>query len=163
LVLPVLDDVLASQGASVRDFGVQVLFRHPTEKHRRLLADRFDDPHPDVRIKAREFLVKLAEKKEFRNQILAEGMRGLDSEGGRGQEQATLLLTQLDHKQAVGQFVKLLKAERPEVLVTAAWGLRKLAVKDTLAPVLEYAEAASVRLLNARDDPRLTPVLLQAL
>src|SRR5262249_14045539 len=117
LVLPVLDDVLASQGASVRDFGVQVLFRHPTEKHRSLLADRFDDPHPDVRIKAREFLVKLAEKQEFRNQNIAEGMRVLESEGWRGQEQATLLLTQLNHKPGVGQFVKRLKADRPEVLV----------------------------------------------
>ena len=56
----------------------------------------------------------------------------LASERWRGLEQATLLLVALDHKPAAERLVELLDFERPEVFVTAAWGLRRLAVPDAL-------------------------------
>ncbi|HEY1378481.1 MAG TPA: HEAT repeat domain-containing protein, partial [Gemmataceae bacterium] len=37
-----------------------------------------------------------------------------------------------------GRLVGLLNSDRPEVMVAAAWGLRRLAVPDTLPVVLEY-------------------------
>jgi hypothetical protein len=39
--------------------------------------------------------------------------------------------------------VELLKFDRPEVFITAAWGLRRLAVLETLPRVLSYVETAT--------------------
>jgi hypothetical protein len=51
-------------------------------------------------------------------------------------------MAQLDHKPAAGRLVELLTFDRPEVFVTAAWGLRHLAVPETLPRVLAHVEAA---------------------
>jgi HEAT repeat protein len=141
LVLPSLDHVLASPDPNVRLLGVEVLFRQPSEKHIGLLAERLDDVHPDVRIKARVSFRELAARKELRDHIIAEASKALATRQWRSLEQATILLTQLDHKPAVSRLVELLRFERPEVFVTAAWGLRKLAVPDTLPAVLKHVEA----------------------
>src|SRR5205823_4901112 len=47
LVVPELPIVLASADAEVRSFGVEVLWRQPSETHVRLLAERLRDSHPD--------------------------------------------------------------------------------------------------------------------
>src|SRR5262245_13575441 len=153
LVVPSLEHVLASPDANVRSLGVEVLHRQPTERHLRRLGDRLDDAHPDVRAKARRALHELAEKKELRSRIIEEGMRVLRMGWAqwRGQAQATILLTQLDHKPAARRLVELLSSDRPEVFITAAWGLRKLAVKDTLSGVVDYAKAAKRRLAGMSD------------
>jgi HEAT repeat protein len=153
LVVPALEHVLASPDANVRSLGVDVLLRQPTEQHLRLMGDRLDDAHPDVRGKARRALYELAEKKELRSRIIEEGMRVLRRGRAqwRGLEQATILLTQLGHKPAAGRLVELLSSDRPEVFITAAWGLRKLAVKDTLSGVVAYAKVAKKRLAGMTD------------
>jgi HEAT repeat protein len=56
----------------------------------------------------------------------------------RGQEQAALLLAQFGHRPAAGRLVGLLPSGRGEVAVAAAWGLRRLAVSDTLPAALEF-------------------------
>jgi HEAT repeat protein len=58
----------------------------------------------------------------------------------RALEQATLLLTILDDRSAAPRFVELLRFDRPEVFVAAAWGLRKLAVPETLPDQLREIE-----------------------
>jgi HEAT repeat protein len=137
-LLPLLDHVLPSADAIVRKSGVEALYRQPTDAHLRLLGDRLNDAHPDLRIQARKALHNLGAKPEFREIAIREGNRLLEGSDWRGLEQATILLAQLDHKPAAGRLVKLLPHARPEVFVTAAWGLRRLAVRDTLAPALEY-------------------------
>ncbi|MBI1915568.1 MAG: hypothetical protein HYS12_12670 [Planctomycetes bacterium] len=158
LILPALDKVLASQDANVRSLGVDVLFRQPTEKHLRLLADRLDDKHADVRVKAGRFLHELAKKKELRDRVIAEAMRVLNEDEWRGQEQAAILLTQLDHKPAARRLVELLVSDRPEVLVTAAWGLRKLNVKETRDGVVDYIKEAAPPLLAGSGGPKKVPL-----
>jgi hypothetical protein len=59
-------------------------------------------------------------------------MRVLAGEDWRGLEQASIFLVQLDHKPAATRLVQLLTFQRPEVLVAAGWGLRRLAVPETL-------------------------------
>ncbi len=140
LVVPALEHLLASPDAKVRSFGVEVLFRRPTEKNIRLLGDRLDDSHPEVRVHARRSLHELATKNEFRHQVIAQGDRWLATQQWRGLEQAAILLTQLDHKPVAGRLVELLRFNRPEVFITAAWGLRRLAVPETLPGVLSYAQ-----------------------
>jgi HEAT repeat protein len=142
LLVPAVERLLASPDPNLRQFAVEVLFRRPSEKHVHLLGDQLDDPHPSVRVKARKALEGLAAKEEFRNQVLAEGTQMLASEKWRGLEQATILLAQLDHKPAAERMVKLLTFDRPEVFVSAAWGLRRLAVPETLPAVASHVKDA---------------------
>jgi HEAT repeat protein len=140
-----LDHLLASPDASVRLLGVEVLFRVPSEKHAALLGERLDDLHPDVRVKARHSLQKLAARKDLQKPVIEAGMTRLGRASWRGQEQAAVLLAQLDHKEAAGRLVELLESPRPETFIAAAWGLRKLAVADTLPDALKYVEAERSR------------------
>jgi HEAT repeat protein len=140
LLVPDLEKFLANRDAPIRSLAVNVLHRRPTEKHLHLLSERLDDVHIDVRRKARRFLLELAREEKWSKQIIADATIMLNKEGWRGQEQATILLTQLDQKQVAGRLVELLSSNRLEVKVTAAWGLRKLNVPQTLPDVVHYIE-----------------------
>jgi HEAT repeat protein len=162
LVVPALADLLANRDPSVRSLAVEALFRQPSEAHIRRLADRLDDLHPDVRVKARRALGELAAKEEWRGPVIAEGVRALKTQSWRGLEQASILLTRLDHKPAAGRMVELLWHARPEVGLAAAWGLRKLAVPATLPGVVKYIESARGRLAGiAAGNPLLDHQLSQ--
>ncbi len=140
LLVPSLGKLLASPDAAIRSYAVDVLHRRPTEKHLRLLSERFDDPHIDVRRKARRYTHELAGEKKWREQILSDATARLKGDRWREQEQATILLTLLDHKPASARMVELLRSNRPEVKVTAAWGLRRLNVPETLPGALQYVQ-----------------------
>jgi HEAT repeat protein len=141
VLVAVLPRLLDSPDAQLRLLGVQVLARRPTQPHLRLLADRLDDVHPEVRSKARQSLRELAANAELRSRVIEEATRMLGTRKWRALEQASILLTQLDYKPAVARLLELLPSERPEVFVAAAWGLRKLAVPETLPEVLRYTTA----------------------
>jgi HEAT repeat protein len=143
--------LLASPDVKLRAFGVEVLLRDPTREHIRLLGVRLDDDSPDVRVKARQALRTLAANKERREAVVAEALAMLAKEGWRGQEQSAILLAQVDHRAAAARLVRLLSAARPEVFVAAAWGLRKLAVVDTLPAVVKYLVAEYDRQLGGKD------------
>jgi HEAT repeat protein len=151
LLVPKVEHLLASRDANLRSFAVEVLFQRPSEKHVHLLGDRLDDPHPGVRVKARRSLEKLAAKEELHNPVIAEGVRMLATEQWGGLEQAAILLTLLDYKPAAPRLVQLLAFKRPEVFVTAAWGLRRLAVPETVSPAADFLKEQVERL-----DPRVT-------
>ena len=70
--------------------------------------------------------------------------------GYRGVEQALLLLGALDHKNVAGVAVELLEHDHPRVLVTAAWALRVLQVKETLPSMLDRAIRVSHVFLGGR-------------
>ena len=137
-LVPALDRLRTSRDANLRTFAVEVLFRRPNAKHIALLGDQLDDLDPDVRAKARQALVKLAAKNELRDPVIASADHMLTTGQWRSREQAAIVLTQLDHKPAAKTLVELLAYPRPEVTVTAAWGLRKLAVPITLPAVTEH-------------------------
>jgi HEAT repeat protein len=138
LLLPALKHLLASSDPRLRMAAVTVLRRESSARHVRLLGDRLTDPDPDVRRQARQYLEELASNKEYKKQILDLASRVLAGEKWQGLEQATILLTRLKHEAAATRLVKLLTFDRPEVFVTAAWGLRKLAVRKTLPAVKDY-------------------------
>jgi HEAT repeat protein len=138
LVLPALSTSLASPDAGVRLRGIETLFREATVERVRLLADKLDDEHPDVRTKARQLLQDLAAGSPLRGAVIQEGARVLAGQNWRGLEQATILLVQLDHKPAAKRLVQLLSFERPEVLIAAGWGLRRLAVPESLPAAMSH-------------------------
>jgi len=140
LLVPTVELLLSSPDAKLRSFGIDVLRRRPSEKHVRLLTGQLDDTDSEARLRARRYLRELAGEKEWRNPILTEATALLKTRQWRGLEQATILLTQLDRKPAAARLVELLSFERPEVSLSAAWGLRKLAVPETLPGVAAYVE-----------------------
>jgi len=156
LIVPILEPILASSDANVRAFGVEVLFRQPTDGHIKLLGDRLSDAHPEVRSRARVVLRELAAQLEFRGPTVREGIRALGGTDWRGQEQAAILLGHLDHKSATKRLLELLRVERGEAMVAAAWALRQLAVPDTLPAVLEFVRAEHLKLLSAAKKGRVT-------
>lgn len=153
LVVPIVERLLANPDANLRAQAVTVLFRRPGETSIRLLGDRLDDVSQEVRSQARQALVDLAAKKEFRDQVLGHATRLLGTKQWRALEQATIVLTQLDHKPAAKRFVELLTFNRPEVTVTAGWGLRKLAVADTLPDATRHVETAFKQFQAGRTPP----------
>jgi HEAT repeat protein len=149
LLLPALSGLLTSSDANLRSYGVDVLFRVKEAPQRvGQLADRLDDPAPAVRRQARQALVELGAEPTLRPAVIAAGMRLLGGLSWRGQEQAAILLVRLDHKEAAPRLVELVRANRPEAFVTAAWALRKLAVPATLPALVRYAREEQPRLRN---------------
>ncbi len=145
-----LPNYLAHADPGMRALAVEILLRRPSAAHIQLLAERLADTHPGVRVQARQALLRLASTKEWRSAALADASKTLQGKDWRGLEQAAILLTQLDHKQAAPRLVELLDFPRGEVVITAAWGLRKLAVAETLPEVTRHVAA---RLKQAPDPP----------
>jgi HEAT repeat protein len=140
LVVPMVERLLKSADGKLRGHAVEAMFRRPTPRHIVRLAEVLDDPHPQVRVQARRHLLELSRGKTWLEAVIAEGSRMLEGSQWRALEQAAILLVQIDHKPAAQRLVRLLGFARPEVSITAAWGLRKLAVAETLAAVAAYAE-----------------------
>lgn len=139
LVVPLAEQAMRNDDANVRQHGVTAYSARPTAERVTAMARLLDDPHPTLRATVRESLFRLARESELDAPIRAAAMSVLAGDGWRGQEQATLLLTALDHKSAASRFVELLESPRDEVMVTAAWGLRQLAVPATLPAILDKA------------------------
>ena len=136
LAEPAINSSLASADAGVRELGVEILFKRPTDDRVRLLGESLSDKHPDVRSKARRSLRELAVK--FSPQVIAAGVKALAGSDWRGREQSAFLLAQLDHKPASSRLVEVLRDERPESAIAAAWALRILAVPSTYPKAVEH-------------------------
>lgn len=106
-----------------------------------LLADR----NPTVRRSVTAAFAGFALRPELLGPVIDAAVATLAGDDWRGLEQATLLVGHLDHEPAAERLITLLDHPRPEVAVTAAWGLRKLAVADTLPRLLEYGTALAER------------------
>lgn len=137
LVLPLAEGAMRNADANVRQRGAEAYLVLPTPERVEFLAGLLDDPHPVVRGKIREAFFEFARNPDLESAVRTSTVRILGQDGWRGQEQAILLLAALDHKAAAGRFIQLLEAERGEVLVTAAWGLRKLAIPETLPAIVD--------------------------
>jgi hypothetical protein len=140
--------LMAHSDAKLRRYAVEVLARFPSAANVRRLGDRLGDSHTEVRRHARRALHESAAKKELLTAVIAEGERMLASDRWQALEQAIILLAQLQHKAVASRLMELLSYDRPEVCLTAAWGLRKLAVPETLSPAARYADAQRQRVLN---------------
>ena len=140
LILPIVEEVVASKDAKVRRWGAEALVARPSNDSIVALAPLLDDPDPRLRRDVCDWLLKLAETSEFREKVIGEGRRVLAADGWRGQEQATLLLVTLDDKTIAHRLVEILSVSRREANVAAAWGLCELAVPDTAAPVFAFVE-----------------------
>ncbi|MCH7988522.1 MAG: hypothetical protein IID46_05135, partial [Planctomycetes bacterium] len=142
LILPIVERTIASPDAKVRHLGAKALVARPTDKAVTQLGPLLDDPHPEVRSFVRESLFEMASDPQLglRDGIILVATKTLSSDRWRGLEQSTMLLAALDHKPIADRMVELLEFERPEVLVTAAWSLRRLAIPSTLEAMFDKAQ-----------------------
>lgn len=136
LIVPLIDVTLGSEDVHVRRWGAQALVAKPTVEKINKLASLLNDPDPSLRRYVCDAMVELGKVEAFQEAVLNEGRKVLAVDAWRGQEQATLLLVTLDDKTIADPLVNLLSAQRPEVHVTAAWGLSELQVPTTLEPML---------------------------
>jgi HEAT repeat protein len=161
LVLAVLSAVLANEGAEVRGHGVAAIVRNPSDEHVRLLMRALSDPHPDVRVQARKGLREHAADR--RALVIDQAVRILKDRDWKGQEQTAILLAQLDHKPAAPRLVELLTTNRSEVAVAVGFGLRQLAVPETLPKVFDHVKARHAALLRSGPTAGLRGVTPDAL
>ncbi|MFL5342780.1 MAG: hypothetical protein ACJ8F7_21820 [Gemmataceae bacterium] len=129
-VLPLIPTLLANSDAEVRAKAVEAFRRKLPLQDVPAVAGLLDDPHPKVRVSARKSLREAAA--QHGSAVRQEAMRAVAADRWRALEQAAILLGQLGHKPAGQRLVELLRFDRPEVFVAAAWALRKLAIPETL-------------------------------
>jgi HEAT repeat protein len=152
-VLRVVEVTIANADANVRRLGARALVARPTLERVKLLGPMLDDPHPGLREYVRQSLEAFAEKPELADQVIDLAVQMLRTSRWRGLEQASLLLTALDHKPAAQRLAELLDFNRPEVFVSAAWGLGRLAVPETFAAMCEKARIETEKTLNGERCP----------
>lgn len=146
LVLPLAEDAMRHADANVRREGIETYLALATPERMAFVGRLLDDPHPALRGRIRDEFVLLARRPELDGPIRSVSRSILAAASWRGQEQATLVLGALDDEPSAARFVELLQSPRDEVLVTAAWGLRKVAVTDTSPAIQEFvAEATAHR------------------
>lgn len=159
LVVPLAEQAMRNDDANVRRQGITAYSAYPTPERVTVMTRLLDDPHPEIRATVRESLFRLTRMAELDAPIRAAATNVLAGDGWRGQEQATLLLAALDHKPAATRFVELLESPRDEVMVTAAWGLRQLAVSETLPAILDKATRQTELRKNPPPPPSPPPSL----
>ncbi|WLD11749.1 HEAT repeat domain-containing protein [Planctellipticum variicoloris] len=138
LVLPLAEVAMRHADANVRREGIETYLALPTPERMAFVGRLLDDPHPALRGRIRDEFVVLARRPELDGPIRDIARSVLAGESWRGQEQALLVLGTLDDDPSAVRFLDLLKSPRPEVLVTAAWGLRKVAVAETLPAIQQF-------------------------
>ncbi|MBC8870311.1 MAG: HEAT repeat domain-containing protein [Planctomycetes bacterium] len=140
LILPLAESALTKGDVNVRWPVAKTLVARPTATSLTLLGDLMADPHPKLRVFVTDSLYDLAETPELHPQVVQQGERMLHDERWQALEQSLRLLGRLDREDQSDRFIELVKHQRTEVYVTAAWGLRHLAVDRTRAPLLEFAQ-----------------------
>lgn len=154
LVLPLAEEALQRDDPKVRQCGLDAYIALPTVERIPRIADVLDDPHPEVRGSACAALHRFSEQETFAEAVRGAGMDVLSRDGWRGQEQAALLLGAMDHEPAASRLVELLDSDRPEVMIAAAWGLRKLAVPEAKDGILDRAQRMTEHVLSTPPQQR---------
>ncbi|MGD9855879.1 MAG: HEAT repeat domain-containing protein [Planctomycetaceae bacterium] len=151
LIHPLVETLLTNTDAGVRRLAAQSLADRPSVPVFETLGGLLNDPHPDVRRSVRQSLLELAARPEFDGVIRTKAMHVLAADDWRGQEQSAHLLGELDHKPAASRLVKLLYSDRAEVYVTAAWSLRKLAVRDVLPDMFAFTRDVAEQYVDVQE------------
>jgi HEAT repeat protein len=130
------DAAVSNSDARVRKAGVAAYSLRPSTERIPLIAAMLSDEHPMVRETACSSLCQLAKETTLQESVLSSAMEILHADRWQGQVQAALVLGTLEHLPAAARFSELLDSPRPEVQIHAAWGLRKLAVPETVPIIL---------------------------
>ena len=137
LVLPFAESAMRNGDANVRKQGANAFISLPQPDRIRILANLLNDPHPSLRRSLCENLKVLADMPNLNDSVRSAGLEILAGENWRGQEQASLLLGELEHRPAVARLIELLESGRKEVMISSAWALRKIADPQSTASLID--------------------------
>ncbi len=151
LLLPSIESLCRHSDSKVRTIAVRTLHKNPSLPGVEHLLARFEDDHAGVRAEARRTLVAHAKSAEYRKSVVNGAIAKLKSEKWGALEQSILLLTLLDEKSAAMGFIPHLSHPRNEVFVSAAWGLRKLSVPETLPGCKQFVEMRLGLITQSKD------------
>ena len=137
-----LADVLAThQNPRARNAYVTALHDTVTAENLATLGSYLDDGDPGIRVQVQKWLVEFAEQDTLLPGVLEITEGAVNAQSWRLQEQGMHLAVELEQKHLAPVALKLLRSDRAEVLVTASWALRRLAVPETLPQVLAYCQS----------------------
>ncbi len=139
LAAPFAESSRRSPDAALRRLGAELLVESATVEAVRQLGSMLNDRNPGVRRYVAGKLAEFGARPELREEVLAQVSKTLATDDWRGQEQAILVAGTLDFESTAPRIMELLERPRSEVAVTAAWGLRKLRISDTLPELLRRA------------------------
>ncbi len=145
---------IQSKDVNVRHVGAAALAHRADAEAIAQLTPLLNDTNPGLRRAVSSSLLRLAEQAPLRDVVIQTSTDVVSRDEWRGLEQAVIVLGSLDHEPVAPRLVELLTHARPEVLVAAAWGLRKLAVPETLPPMLAQAEQQVQLVLDDSYEPR---------
>lgn len=131
---------LAHPDARVRQLTLQALATDPSPKSIVRITPLLDDSIVQNRVLARRTLLKMAADEKLHPAVVEHTTKVLMKDAWRGDEQAILILTTLEQRQVGERYLALLDHARPEVFVTAAWGLRKFAIPELVEPMFAAAQ-----------------------
>jgi len=154
---PLATQLLTSPDAEVRRLSIASRLHQPDAADIEQLGTTLNDRHPVVRNFTRETLLSLSNDPKLRTLILNQVDQLLLKDDWRGLEQAARMAAALDHASAAERLVELLRHSRSEVCVTAGWALRELAVTETFAGALEFAQDVVDTLGRGEYGGRLPP------
>lgn len=127
IVVGLAESRIHDSDANVRRTIIDALATEASEKNSKLLASCLDDVVPKNRRAARDCLIKFAAEDSLKETVIADTGKVLASESWRELEQALLVLTVIGDRGKKSRIFELLEHPRPEVFVTAAWSLKRLA------------------------------------
>jgi hypothetical protein len=150
---------IRSTDVNIRRVGCTALVHRADADSIEQLAPMLDDPNPALRRDVSDWMLGLAEQAALHDVVIQTTMDVIARDNWRGLEQGLIVLAKLDHEPAAPRFIELLTHRRPEVAVTAAWGLRKLAVTDTLPAMLVQAERQTKHVVDNTLEVRYTTTI----
>ena len=140
LVVPLAESAMKSSDPRVRLEGARASLKSLTIDQVAPLILLLADPHPGVRREVCQGLVDVADQPDLTDSVHKGAMQILAGESWQGQEQAAWLVGMRDYELASERLVALLESPRDEVLIMAAWSLRKLAVQETVPALIDKAK-----------------------
>lgn len=153
-VIEFIASAIKSKDVNIRRVGCETLVYQASIESVVLLTPLLDDTNPTLRRHVADSLVQLAEQESLRDAVIHNSSDVILNESWRGIEQSIIVLGTLDYEPVSPRLLELLTHFRPEVRVATAWGLRRIAVKETLAPLLVHAENQKELVVKATFEAR---------
>ncbi len=145
LVLDLSPRAWKHSDVNIRQAAAECLDALPNADRLVNLAGHLHDPDPKLRDFIRGSLLKHVKNQEYKTVVVDRVVGVLNSDQWRGQEQACLILGQLEYEPAAERLVQLISSDRPEVMIASAWALKKIALESTLPAMLAQAQLQTSR------------------
>ena len=142
-LLEIADVLEAHRNSRARYAYVEALKEAVSADSITTLGRYLDDPDPEIRVQVRDWLIEFSKQPELSTKVIGITEDAVNADSWRLQEQGMHLAVHLEQKQIAPVALRHLSSQRGEVLVTASWALRRLAIPETLPSVLKYCQSRS--------------------